>query len=173
MFRNSRYGFLAYPSNNSVMVVICFVIITMIMEASIPDISVFAGEIIPSSFDVTIFTIMTLIYAFGQFVILRFVKLTGQSVKSPMLRTVHTSVSIIQLFLILILIFIIVQMVIFARYDILFMKLVIWVSCITSILLLGILVKKFFSWFRSNRNLTVFLYSLAIVMLSINVHSLF
>ena len=106
MFRNSRYRFLAYPSNNSVMVVICFVIITMIMDngASIPDISVFAGEVIPLSFDVTIFTIMTLIYAFGQFVILRFVKRTGQSVKSPMLRTVHTSVSVIQLFLILILI---------------------------------------------------------------------
>ena len=59
-------------------------------------------------------------------------------------------------------------MVIFARYDILFMKLVIWVSCITSILLLGILAGKFFSWFRSNRNLTIFLYSLAIVLLSIN-----
>ena len=59
-------------------------------------------------------------------------------------------------------------MVIFSRYDILFMKLVIWVSCITSILLLGILAGKFFSWFRSNRNLTVFLYSVAIVLLAIN-----
>ena len=77
------------------MMVICFVIITMIMEASIPDISVFAGEVIPSRFDVAIFTIMILIYAFGQFVILRFVRQTGQSVKSPMLRLVHTSVSVI------------------------------------------------------------------------------
>jgi hypothetical protein len=150
------------------MVVICFVIVTMIMEASIPDISVFAGEVIPSRFDVTIFTIMTLIYAFDQFVILRFVKQTGQSVKSRMLRVVHTSVSVIQLFLILILMFIVTQMVIFSRYDILFMNLVILTSCITSILLLGILAKKFLSWFRSNRNLTVFLYSLAIVLLSIN-----
>ena len=164
MFMNTRFTrFIVCPGNTSVMVVICFVITTMIMEASIPDISVFAGEVIPSSSDITIFTIMTLIYAFGQFVILRLVKQTGQSVKSLMLRLVHTSVSVIQLFLILILLFIIVQMVIFTRYDILFMKLVIWVSCITSILLLGILAGKFLSWFRSNRNLTVFLYSLAIV----------
>ena len=138
------------------------------MEASIPDISAFVGEVIPSSSDITIFTIMTLIYAFGQFIILRFVKQTGQSVKSSMLRVVIKSVSVIQLFLIVILLLIIVQMVIFMRYDIFFMKLIIWISCITSIFLLGILAEKFFSWFRSNRNLTVFLYTLAIVLLSIN-----
>jgi hypothetical protein len=147
---------------------IWFIVIVMILDISVPNISVFAGSIEPSSVDVTVFIIMVLIYALAQFVILRFIKQTSRSLKSRMLRNIHHTIAATQILLIVLLLLIIIQMLIYQRYDLLLFKLIIWISCVSSVILLGILAQKFLFWFRSNRNLSILLYSITITLLSAN-----
>ncbi|HEY7082358.1 MAG TPA: hypothetical protein VH500_21930 [Nitrososphaeraceae archaeon] len=141
----------------------------MIIDVSVPDISVFAGAVGSFGSDITIFVGMTLVYAFSQFIILRYIKHHGQSVKSHMLKGIHHLIAIIQIILVTILLLIIVQMVLFSSYNIILFKLTVWISCATSIVLLGILARKFISWFKSNKNFGIFLYSVAIIALCLNV----
>jgi hypothetical protein len=59
-------------------------------------------------------------------------------------------------------------MIITGGYDILFVKLVIWISYSISIVVLGLIARRFIYWFRSQHNSVVLAYALAISVLSIN-----
>lgn len=166
--KTSLFGFIAHPTGTSVIAMIWFIVIVMILDTSLPDISVFAGNIGSSNSDIILFTVMIIVYALAQFVILRFIKQNSKSLKSRMLKITHHIVYVIQLILIVNFLLIIFQMIVFQRYELLFFKVTIWISCFSSAVLLGILAQKFFTWFRSNRNWSIFLYSVTMILLSAN-----
>src|SRR6266516_2266110 len=142
-----RYNrFIRSPSSKSTFVIICLMIIAIIIDTSIPSIALFTGGVGSSNMDVGIFTILVLVYTFGQITILGFIKRKSESVKSSVLKITQKFVSIIQLCLIVLLFIIILQMVLTTSYDILFLKAVVWVNCATSIILLGLLIRKLLSW---------------------------
>jgi hypothetical protein len=111
---------------------------------------------------------MVLIYAFSQYIILRFVKQKSESIKSPVLNTARKFVSAAQFSLIALFLILILQMTFIMSYDILLLKAIVWISCITSVILLGLLAQKFFSWFKFRRNSVVLSYAIAMSILSLN-----
>jgi hypothetical protein len=163
--------FISKLSNRSVFTVVSLIIIAIIIDTSTIKISGFTRDGHSPSMDIIIFTFMVLVYAIGQYLILGFVKrkinesITGEQ---RYLDVIHKVVSIIQYVLIAILVSIILQMTITASYDILLVKLVIWISYNISIIVLGLIAKRFFSWFKSQQNSVVLAYALAISVISIN-----
>ena len=158
-------------SNRFVFIVVSLIIIAIIVDTSIIKISGFNRDRPSPSVDIIIFTFMVLVYTVGQYLILGFVKrkinegITGEQ---RYLNIIYKVVSIIQYVLIAILVSIILQMIITSGYDILLVKLVIWISYIISTIVLGLIATRFFSWFKSQRNSVVLAYALAILVLMIN-----
>ena len=112
-----------------------------------------------------------MIYAIGQYLILEFVKRKINEIvasKHLHLDIIHKVVSIIQYAVIAILVSIILQMTVTSSYNIFLIEAVFWINYILSILLLGLLLHRFFSWFKSSRNSIVLAYALAMSVLSIN-----
>ncbi|MGH9987222.1 MAG: hypothetical protein ACRD8W_25015, partial [Nitrososphaeraceae archaeon] len=124
--------------------------------------------------DIALFTIMVFVFAIGQYVILRFVKskyLDGAN-KSPITKTrihrIHRITVFLQYALVAILASIIFQIASLSSYHIYSLILTIHFSYGFSVVLLSMLSKHFFSWFRLNRSLVVLLYGLAVSLISIN-----
>jgi hypothetical protein len=143
------------------------------VDTSIVTIATSTGGLRSPGYDIAVFVIMSVIFAGGQYIILGFIKHQYKDRdKIGGLRTnlklIEKIVTIVQYVLIAILVFTISQMIFTMSYNIVFLRAAILVSFGLSLMLLGILAKQFFSWFRSNRNLVVLAYALATSMISIN-----
>ena len=62
----------------------------------------------------------------------------------------------------------ILQMVFTSSYNVLFLEVVIWINYVLGIALLGFLSQRFLSWFKSDRNVVVLAYCIAIMMIATN-----
>lgn len=160
--------------SKSIFIVMIVIVIAIIVDHSIVGIATSAGGMRSSVQDITLFTIMVLIFAIGQYVILRFVErkyLDGAN-KSPITKTrihwIHRITVFLQYALVAILASVIFQISFLSSYHIYSLILAILISYGFSILLLSLLARHFFSWFRLNRALVVLLYGLAMSLISIN-----
>ena len=151
---------------------IYIIIITLIVDISIVRIATSIGGIGPSY--ITLFVVMVVVFAVGQYTILTFVKSESKDIDYKVSshitgrRLIDKAVTVSQYALLAILVSVILQMVFTSSYHVLSLKAIIFISYSLSFALLALLAKRFFSWFKSNRNLVVLVYALAISMLSIN-----
>ena len=81
---------------------------------------------------------------------------------------IHRIVTIAQYVLTALLVVIVSEMVLTSVYSTVLVALIVSISYTLAIILLGLLAKRFFSWFRANRNSVVLLYGLSSAMLAIN-----
>ena len=163
--------FISKFGSRSVFIVIPFMIIAVIIDTSIIKISGFTTDRISPSLGIAIFTVMAVVYTVGQYLILGFVKSKINEIisnKQLHLNVIHKVVSITQYAVIAILVSIILQMIITSGYNIFLVSVVLWINYILSIMLLGLLAQRFFSWFKSSRNSIVLAYALAMSSLSTN-----
>ena len=157
--------------SRSIFLIVSFIIVALIIDTSIIKISGFTAGWISLVLKIVIFTILVVIYAIGQYLILEFVKHKINEIivnKQLRLNVIHKVVSITQYAVIAILISIILQMILTSGYSIFLVNAVLWINYTVSIILLGLLAKRFFSWFKFQRNSVVLVYALAISVLSIN-----
>lgn len=156
--------------SNGTFILISFIIVALVIDTSIVKISVFTGGLADISSNITIFTILALIFGLGQYLILGFVRRHEDiNLHEPLrLNIIYKFISIIQYVLITILGLLILQMIFTSNYNLIFMEIIIWISYILSIFLLGLLSQRFLSWFKSNHNFVVLAYTLAMMMISIN-----
>ena len=160
----------AVPSSNNVMIlaVLLVIVATSIIDSSIVKLSAFTGGL-TATFNIIAFSVLVLIYIIGQYFILGFIKRKIQISKITPVNTIHKIVSTIQYVLIGVLVIIILQMIFTSSYTLLFLKLVVLISCSLSIVLLGILAIKFFSWFRLKHDTIIIFYAIAMGILSVNI----
>jgi hypothetical protein len=158
-----------------IFILIIFIIIAIIVDTSIVIIATSAGGLRSSVSDIALFIFMVVVFAVGQYVILTFVKQGYKDKEGKMgglkqydLDWRDKVVTITHYVLIAILVFTILQMLFMSSYHILILKACIFISYGISFILLALLAKRFFSWFRVNHNLVVLAYALATTMISIN-----
>jgi hypothetical protein len=133
----------------------------------------FTSQFSPS-FRVTIFLALGVVYIIGQYILLQFTKNKSKDIRSRgqlHLRLIHRAVIIIQYVLAAVIVFFIVEMVLTSSYSVVGLATALGISYTLSIILLGLLSKRFISWFKSNRNSVVLLYGLSSAMLAINAAS--
>ncbi|MGB7952935.1 MAG: hypothetical protein WCF23_03060 [Candidatus Nitrosopolaris sp.] len=123
-----------------------------------------------SSPQLSTFIIMTAIYVVGQYYILEFVgrKLVEMGVRRVFQFNVHKVVKLLQYVLSIILVLLSLQMIITSHYYSAVLALVTTISYALAIFMLGLLTRRFISWFRINRNVVVLFYGLASGALTIN-----
>ena len=155
-------------TNSRGLIVISIIIITVLVDTSITRVSVYTGGLAPHKQSIVIFSILTLVYAISQHILLRIYGLTMIEMGVAHLRLVRQLVSLTQYALILILVLIILQMTFTLSYSISLVKVVVWINYIMSILMLGLLSLRFLVWFRIKRNAIVTSYAIAMAILSLN-----
>ena len=142
----------------------CIIIAFILIDTSIVKTSVYTGGLSGSTGDIMLFTTITLIYAIGQYIIL-----SGTTVKelfrTRIMVVIHRSVIILQYVLIAILLITIIQMIITSSYSSIILKIVTWINYSMSIVFLGLLAKKFISWYSTRRNNILIAYAIAMVFL--------
>jgi signal transduction histidine kinase len=118
---------------------------------------------------------MVLVFAVGQYVVLTSIKQEYKDkdgkiggLKKHGLDWIDKTVTITQYALIAILVFTILQMLFMSSYHVIVLRATIFISYGLSFILLALLAKRFFSWFKLNHNLVVLAYALATTMISIN-----
>ena len=157
--------------SKGIFILISFIVITLIVDTSIVKISANTGGLSSADSGIAIFAVMGVIFAVGQYLILGFVRsVSEKKVANERLRLspISRSISIIQYALIAIFASLILQILITSGYNVQFLEIVVWINYVLAIALLGLLSQRFLSWFRSNHNLVVLVYSLASMMISIN-----
>jgi hypothetical protein len=160
--RNRRLTFL----------VIAVVVATLLIDTSLVRIYQYSSNNQSlSNVRIVIFTIMVIVYVVTQYLILELVKKGSQEIRSKEqlhIKLIHKIVTIVQYILTAVLVLIILEMIVTSVYSTLLVGVVIGISYTLSIAMLGLLARRFFSWFKPNRNLVVLLYGLSGAMLAIN-----
>jgi hypothetical protein len=164
----------------SVFIVVILVIVAIIVDTSITNLATSAGGLRSSVLDIALFAFMVFVFGIGQYIVMRFVRQEykdrsrssiGKDTVAgfrPGLNVLDRVVTISQYSLLVILGFVILQMILINSYHILILKAAIIISYGLTSIILGLLSIRFFSWFRSNRNVVVLAYACAIFMISIN-----
>ena len=124
-----------------------------------------------SSWRIVLFSIIAIMYVIGQYFILEFVKKKSKEIKTKKelnLEILHKSVTVAQYVLTAILVIVILQMFATSRYNIVMLTAATSISYALAIIMMGLLAKRFFSWFKSSKNSVIFFYGLSSAILAIN-----
>jgi hypothetical protein len=146
------------------------VISILILDVIITKISVFMSQELISMWRNIVFAMMAGIFIVGQYFIIEYVK-SRESIfvkKTASIDMFHRGITITQYALAVILLITIFQIITASHYNISLLSLAIAISYILAIVNLSLLSQRFFSWYRSNRNLVVFLYGITAASLSLN-----
>jgi signal transduction histidine kinase len=153
------------------LVIISIVVSSLIIDISLSNISDIIT--VSSSWGFATFIAIAIVYAVGQYLILEFVKQKSKRIrmKSLQFNKLTTTMTIVQYVLTAIIVFIILQMFVNSYYD---TSILTWSSSISyaiASIIMVILALEFFSWYRSNRNFILLLYSVSFIITSISIVS--
>ena len=150
------------------------IIIAVIVDNSIVGIATSSGGMRSSFSDIVVFAVMVLVFAIGQYIILGFVrsKYLHRHNETAIIRShiyrIDRITTFLQYALVAVLVSVIFQIAFISSYHIYSLILVILFSYGLSILLLSLLAKHFFSWYRLNRSFVILFYGLAMSFITIN-----
>jgi hypothetical protein len=158
--------------STGIFILICIVIIVLIVDTSIIRIATSIGGLGPSY--ILLFTGIVIVFAVGNYTILGYVKREYKDIGEKVFgyttgrKLIDRVITISQYALLTILVSVILQMVYTSSYHLFSLRAIIFISYGLSFILLALLAKRFFSWFKSNHNVVVLVYALATVALSTN-----
>src|SRR5215213_2909178 len=153
------------------LVVISIVVSFLMIDISLSNISDIIS--VSTSWGFAAFIAIAIVYAVGQYLILEFVKQKSKSIrmKSPHFNKLSTIMTIIQYVLTAIIVFIILQIFVNSYYYTSMLSLNSSISYAIATIIMMILALKFFSWYRSNKNIILLLYGVAFIITSISIVS--
>jgi signal transduction histidine kinase len=158
-------------SSRKLFVTISIIVSSLIIDISLSNISDIIS--VSTSWGFSAFIAIVIVYVVGQYLILEFVKQKSRRIrtKSPHFNKLSTIVTIVQYVLTASIVFIILQILVNSYY---YTSLLTWNSSISytiASIIMVILAFEFFSWYRSNRNFIVLLYSVSFIITSISIVS--
>jgi hypothetical protein len=145
----------------------CLVTASLILDTSLTRINKL--NIVQSSApqeSLPIFTVIAVGYVITQYLIMRFVKRRGKDMRFN--RQLHTIATAVQYVLSAVVILVILELWVLSYYSTVLLTVTIVISYTLAIIMIGLLAERFFSWFRSNRNVVVLSYGVASGIFVIN-----
>lgn len=166
MVHSSRYG------NKIFFIAFSIVISALVIDTTLVKIYSFSTSIqsLPN-WAVIVFLVVGSIYTVGQYVILLFVKKKSNEVITKPelhLHLIYKVITIVQSALTVLFVSLIVEIIVTSHYDTFILSMATGISYTLSIIMIGLLAQRFFSWFKTNRNSVVFFYGLSSGILAIN-----
>lgn len=157
--------------NNKTLAIIILLISVLIIDTSLFRISDLIRVYITPNWATSLFVFMSAVYLLGQHVLIRFARTKSRQIRELgylHLKVLDKSVTIIQYLLSGIIVFVLVQVVIFSEFYTSFVSTVAVISYLMAIFMMIFLSIRFFSWFRLHRNPAVLFYFLSTIVLTIN-----
>lgn len=157
--------------NNKTLAIIILLISVLIIDTSLFRISDLIRVYITPNWATSLFVFMSAVYLFGQHVLIRFARTKSRQIRELgylHLKVLDKSVTIIQYLLSGIIVFVLVQVVIFSEFYTSVVSTVAVISYLMAIFMMIFLSIRFFSWFRLHRNPAVLFYFLSTIVLTIN-----
>jgi hypothetical protein len=157
---------------NNVILVFTVITIAVLIDTSLIKMSDLYPELAVSSSSTVIFIGIVSVSIIGQYFILTFVKLKGKEITGKSetfyLNMIHNVVSASQYVLLICLTIVIFQILVTEHYSVIILTVATTISYSLAVAIMGLLAVRFFSWFRSNRDLVVLFYAITSVTLVIN-----
>lgn len=169
----NAFSYLSEAKNNKlIFLVVAVLIVAMVLDTSLIRIYSYSSNSPSlSSIRIALFLAIVIACVTAQYLLLEFVKKKSREIRNKEqlhLKITHQIVTIVQYVLTALLAVIVSEMILTSIYSILLVQVIIGISYSLAIAMLGLLAQRFFSWFKSNRNVVVLLYGLSGVMLAIN-----
>lgn len=145
---------------------------SLVADTLIAKIYVFTTSQAFSNWRLTSFIIISTIFVVGQYLILEYVKKRIKEFRSSKeldIKRIHTVVTLSQYTIAIILVLMILQMTVTSQYYNIEIIICTTIGYGLSIILLGMLSLRFFSWFRVYRNVVILLYAISSVTISVNI----
>jgi hypothetical protein len=158
-------------NNTTILLVVSIVIASLIVDTLLVKISVLNPIQSDPSSRIAGFTVIAIVYVIGEILVLVFVNHKSKAImmkEKLHLKSIYKIIVIVQSVLTAILVYVLVQMVITSRYDIIMLIAAMTISYSLASTMLGLFAQRFFSWFRSNKNGVLLLYGLSSAILSVN-----
>ena len=166
-----KHAFPRKYSGKQLFIIVSVVTVVLLLDTSIIRLSDLTLKS-TSSWTLGLFAIIVGISLVGQNLILRSIKQrVDESIaahKSLHLNSIHKAAVTVHYVLAALLVFIILQMLITSRYDVVLLTTGVTISYVFAIIVMGILCHRFFSWFRLNKSYVISLYGLSSIMLAAN-----
>jgi hypothetical protein len=169
--KSSKHTFTQKYSGQQIFIVVSIVIVALLLDTTIIRVSDLTLKS-TSSWPIGLFIIIAAISLVGQNLIMRFIKeKVDESIaaqKSLNLNSLYKVAVTVHYVLAAILVFVILQMLITSRYNVVLLITAITISYVFAIIMMVILCHRFFSWFRLNKSYVILLYGLSSIMLVAN-----
>ena len=167
----SRFSLISKFDSKKLLILMVVVIITILIDSEIGYIADFIPEQLSSSTGLAGFIGIAIVFAVTQYFILSYIKQSNKETQARALNLdlTHSIVFIAQFVLVGILAFIILQIIIAQQYSIMTLYASHVISYGLWIVILGLLAKAFFSWYRlSSKNIMVLILALSMIAYVIN-----
>ena len=154
-----------------------FILLLVIVGTEIADISInkiylfINSTDFPLEWNILAFILVAIVYIFGQYAILKYVKKAGKdlrSIEKSHISIIHRIARVLQYALVGVLLVVILQMIIFSYYSIRLLITSIWISYVFAIFILVFLAIRFFHWFVLNRSAVVLFYGLSTAFIALD-----
>ncbi|HEY9388117.1 MAG TPA: HAMP domain-containing sensor histidine kinase [Nitrososphaeraceae archaeon] len=162
----SALDFFSKINNKAFFLVVAAVIFALIIDAMINFVADFVSDRIVSNWGITLFILVAIVCAAGQYFILEFVKHKIKEIrsKSKYLNTMHKVVTVVQYSLTGLMFFVILQILITRQYYLENLIAATAISYLLNVSLLLLFAERLLKWYRSNRNsIVVLLYALSAI----------
>jgi hypothetical protein len=158
-------------SRRTILVVTSILISALLIDATLVKIYDFIVSISINEILFTAFIIITCIYVISQYTILKFTenRIKKSKTEWTMPEVIHKTVRISQYVLSGVLVITVLEILFRSHYDTFILETVIIVSYGLSVITLGLLAQRFFSWFRSRRSIVILLYTFSSIVFVLNI----
>jgi hypothetical protein len=168
---SSKHTFTKKFSGKQIFIVVSVVIVALLLDTSIIRISDLTLKS-TSNWAPLLFAMIAGISLVGQNLILRFIKQkvdeSTVAQKSLHLNLLYKVAITVHYVLAAVLVFVILQMFIISRYNVVLLITGVTISYVFAIIMMIILCYRFFSWFKLNKSYVILLYGISSMMLAAN-----
>jgi hypothetical protein len=162
-----------FIKSNKIIFIVCLIVaIGLITDASLARTSdLISPNLSRNSATMALFTLISAVYFVGQFMILGFVRYKSKETRSqtnmPFYRNYKVTMTV-QIALSIILLLVILQLVALSYYFILALIAATTISYSLAIAMLILLMKSFFSWFKTSNNFVILAYCISAATIAIH-----
>ena len=168
---NTRRGFLnlwsfSISGRSSLVFILIFTTITVI-DSTIVGLLTYSGFDLPASSNIMIFVLFSVTFVATGIIILNSVKNLTLNHRQPLImKNSRLIISITVTLIIVILLIIIFQMTILNKYNVHILSASTYVTHVSTLLFLSLLIYMFVGWFRSKKNYMTLLYMISFILIS-------
>ena len=164
-------AYVKLDSDKKLFALMLTVIVTLTVESQIGYVADFIPEQLSSGMGITVFIVIAAVFVVTQYIILGYVRQLNKETKDRIshLQLLQTGVSIGQYILLAVIALVILQILLIHEYSILSLYITYAISYGLWLVILVLLARAFFSWYRfSNKDVIVLLLALSMIAYVIN-----